>query len=252
MYTQQPYRCRLDWGRHGTREAAAGGDILVIVDTLSFSSAAVTAVHHGGIIYPCSWEDEDPEEFARHIGGIAAVNRLDVPEKGRFSLSPPTFLQIQPGERVVLASPNGATCSRYAGQVPHLLVGTLLNAQATANAVASLLAHSSLNVTVIACGERWKTPTADGELRIAIEDYLGAGAILSALPYDQSPEARVCAGAFMQTRDDLAAIIWDCGSGRELRQKGYSIDVTHSAQLNVYDTAPIMEGDHLVPFTQGK
>ena len=247
MYTQHPYHCRLDWGRRGVRQAAERGDILVIVDTLSFSTAVVTAVHYGGVIYPCAPE-EDVAILAQHIRGEAAASRQDVPEKGRFSLSPATYLHIEPGTRVVLASPNGATCSRYAGQVPSLFVGALVNAKALAAVVASLLEQQSLSVTVIACGERWETPSEDGALRVAIEDYLGAGAILSYLQHEKSPEARVCEGAFMYVRDDLDAMLWECGSGRELRAIGFGADVQHAARLNTYETVPHMRDNHFEPF----
>ena len=71
---------------------------------------------------------------------------------------------------------------------------------------------AALSVTILACGERWKQPNEDGELRFAIEDYLGAGAILSALPaaLARSPEARVCQGAFGLARRSPA------DPGREL------------------------------------
>ncbi|SRR5258708_5094666 len=247
MFTQHPYRCRLDWGRRGTRQAAERGDILVIIDTLSFSTAVATAVHHGGIIYPCSMED-DPRILVQSIGGEVAVRRQDVPEKGRFSLSPATLQHIEPGTRVVLASPNGATCSRYAQQVPFLFVGTLVNARAVATAVSSLLEGHDLSVTVIACGERWNIPSEDGELRMALEDYLGAGAILSYLPYEKSPEARVCEGAFVQASNQLEALLWECGSGRELRTMGFGGDVAHASQLNRYQIVPVMQKDHFSPW----
>lgn len=247
MYTQHPYRCRFDWGRRGVHQAAERGDILVIVDVLSFSTATITAVHAGGFIYPCSLE-EDALALAQHIGGEAAVNRYDVSQRGRFSLSPATFLRLEPGTRVVLDSPNGATCSRYAGQVPFLFVGALVNAKAVAAVVSSLLERTALSVTVIACGERWKTPSEDGELRVALEDYLGAGAILSYLPQEKSPEARVCEGAFVQVRDELHAMLWECGSGRELREKGFGVDVQHAARFNAYETVPHMRDRHFEPF----
>ena len=148
---------------------------------------------------------------------------------------------------MVLASPNGATCSRYGGQIPFLFVGALLNAQAVAAAVSSLLEQSDLSVTVIACGERWKTPSEDGELRFAIEDYLGAGAILSYLQQEKSPEARVCEGAFVQVRDELDTLLWACGSGRELREIGFGVDVQHAARLNVYEMVPCMRNGYLGP-----
>lgn len=229
------------------RQAAERGDILVIVDVLSFSTAAITAVHYGGYIYPCSLE-EDAAALARNVGGEMAVSRYDVPQKGCFSLSPATYLHLDPGTRVVLNSPNGATCSRYAGQVPFLFVGALVNAKAVAAVVSSLLKQQELSVTMIACGERWRPAIEDGELRVALEDYLGAGAILSYLPQEKSPEARVCEGAFVQVRNDLEAILWECGSGRELREKGFGVDVQHAARLNAYETVPHMRANRLEPF----
>lgn len=245
-WSQQGFRCRLEWGRRGARVAAERGDVLVVVDVLSFSSAAVTAVQGGGIVYPCAWTD-DPAALAASLGAEAAVHRQDVPERGRFSLSPPTFLAIEPGTRVVLASPNGATCSRFGRKVPHLLLGALVNARAVADAVARLLAATDLSVTILACGERWKQPNEDGELRFAIEDYLGAGAILAGLPpaLSRSPEALVCEGAFRAARNDLAAIVSESGSGRELRVAGYPQDVEHAAHLDVYDAVPVMHGNEL-------
>ena len=247
MYGQHPYRCRFDWGRHGVRQAVERNDILVIVDTISFSTTVATAVHNGGLIYPCSM-DEDVNALAQRIGGEAAVHRRDVPEYGRFSLSPTTFLTIEPGTRVVLASPNGATCSRYAEQVPYLFVGALINAQAAANVISSLLEQTDLSVTIIACGERWNPPTEDGSLRFAIEDYLGAGAILSYIHHEKSPEARVCEGAFLQVQHDIKSLLWDCDSGRELREKGYEGDVIQASQLNVYETVPHMKDEYLEAF----
>jgi 2-phosphosulfolactate phosphatase len=247
-FAQDPYRCRLEWGRHGARRAAERGDILVIVDTLSFASTTVTAIQHGAIIYPCA-HDEDPASLARRVGGEAAVARDDVPHKGRFSLSPLTYVGVAPGTHVVVQSPNGATCSRYAPHVPALLVGSLLNAAAVAAVVTRLLATTASNVTVLACGERWLPPSEDGDLRFAIEDALAAGAILAYLSDSQSPEARFCAGAFAAIQNDLAAILWECGSGQELRARGFGADAEHAARLNLYTAVPIMRTDRFEPWT---
>jgi len=239
MFSQQPYRCRLEWGRDGTRRAAERGDVLVIVDVLSFSTTVATAVSCGGVIYPCA-KNEDAFAFAQRIVGEVAVHRRDVPQKGQF-----TYKNMVPGTKVVLASPNGATCSRYARQVPYLFVGALVNAQAVASAVSQVLEKYALDVTVIACGERWRTPSEDGELRVAIEDYLGAGAILSYLQPEKSPEARVCEGAFLHVQDELESVLWECETGHQLRERGFGADVQHAAQLNVYDSIPVMREDSL-------
>jgi 2-phosphosulfolactate phosphatase len=240
-FSQEAYSCRLEWGRRGVAEAAARGDILVIIDVLSFSSATVTAVARGGRIYPCPLE-ADTAELARRVQGVAAVWRRKVPQDGRFSLSPATMLSLEPGMCVVLASPNGATCSHYGRSVSHLLVGSLLNAQAVADAVASLLAENEQRaVSVIACGERWHEPSEDGTLRFALEDYLGAGAILSSLDtFSQSPEAQVCVGAFRQAREQLPELLQGSSSGQELIQAGFPQDVEHAARLDLYSCVPVM------------
>lgn len=244
IFTQDGYRCRLDWGHHGARQAAERGDITVIVDTLSFSSAVATAVQHDAVIYPCATTD-DLEALGRRHGAEIAVRRHEVPAKGRFSLSPLTYVGIEAGTRIIIASPNGAACSAHGRSAPHLLVGALNNARAVAAAVSSLLDRTPLAVTVVACGERWKTPTEDGAIRFALEDYLGAGAILSRLSHDPSPEARACAAAFVGSRDDLPRLIEDCGSGRELRAMGFGQDAAHAAKLDCYDAVPVMRGERL-------
>lgn len=241
-FAQAGYRVRLDWGRRGAREAAERGDILVIVDTLRFSTTAATIVQHGGLLFPCL-EIEDVAEVARRVGAEAGGYRAS--ESVRYTLSPLDYLELAPGTRIALPSPNGATCARYASVAPAVFVGALINAEAVANAVAAHLTESDVSVTVIACGERWTTPSEDGELHFAIEDYLGAGAILSYLPSEFSPEAWLCLAAFQGVRDDLESILWSCGSGIELREKGLDDDVRHSARLNLYDIVPIIRSDHL-------
>jgi len=42
-FTQSPYRCRLDWGRRGAREAAERQDILVVEVQIKISSGEMKA-----------------------------------------------------------------------------------------------------------------------------------------------------------------------------------------------------------------
>ncbi len=241
------YRCQLARGRRGAREAARHGDVLVVVDTLSFSTSAITAVHNGGIVFPCP-KREDAATYAQRVHAECAVGREDVPAKGRFSLSPLTYLDLQPHARIVLPSPNGATCIRYARSVPKLLVGALINAQSVARALAHILQTTNHTISILSCGERHINPDEDGPLRWALEDDLGAGAILSYLSCEKSPEARACEGAFIHLRHELSTALINCSSGQELCNKGFADDVVHASQLNWCKTVPICppSAEHLI------
>lgn len=246
-FTQEGFRCRLEWGRRGARAASVRGDVLVVVDVLSFSTAVTAALAGGGVVVPCP-EGEDAAALAARIGAEAAVGRRDVPAHGRFSLSPLSYAGIAPGTRVVLGGPNGATCARYGREAPTLLLGSLVNAPAAGSVLQEMLAGDpTLGVTILACGERWRSPSEDGTLRVALEDMLGAGAVLAHLAAEKSPEARLCESAFLGARDHLAELLWECGSGRELRQAGFSEDVRCAARLGASDVVPVLRGDSFVP-----
>ncbi|MFF3314569.1 2-phosphosulfolactate phosphatase [Streptomyces sp. NPDC003035] len=99
--------------------------------------------------------------------------------------------------------------------------------------------HSLRSLAVVAAGERWP----DGSLRPALEDLLGAGAVLSALsalgPYEPTPEARAAATLWEAT-EDPASVLRRCDSGRELYEYGYPQDVAVAAEVDTSETVPVL------------
>lgn len=246
-FDQERYACRLEWGWQGAEWAAERGDILVVVDTLRFSSTVVTAVANGVLLSPCL-EEEDIQKVAERLGAIAGGKHA---EGSPFSLSPSSFMGAESGTKVALGSRNGAACSRYAERVPYLLIGTLLNARAVGVAVNSLMATTGRSVTLNPCGERWTSPNRDGTLRVAIEDYLGAGAILAHVEATKSPEAEVCLSAFLGSVSEIERLLLECGSGRELCRRGEREDVLHVAQIDHYSVVPFLKEGWFVPLEKG-
>jgi len=238
IFSQSPFRCRLDWGAIGAQRAAGRGDIIVIVDVLSFSTTVAYAVSQGAIIYPRR-EHEEALSLAEKVGAEIAVDRERVPAGGRYSLSPSTFSGVPRGTRVLLPSLNGGTCSQHADAAACIFAGALVNATAVSEAVSRLMADSPLNVTVIACGEREKE--APHDLRPAVEDYLGAGAVLSKLPFSKSPEAQVCESAFLASKERLSNLILESISGRELREIGFGDDAEFASRLDSLDAEPALK-----------
>ena len=161
---------RLAWAAQGGTRLALACPVLVVVDVLRFTTAVEVAVTSGARVVPERWP-----------GAGSPAGAGEEPGRRVFSLSPASLAEVAAGTRVVLASPNGATVSlavAEAGAV--VLAGCLRNASAVAAAARDLGGP----VGVVAAGEL----RHDGSLRPAVEDLIGAGAVLHALGGHPSPE----------------------------------------------------------------
>ena len=229
FFDQQEFDIRCEWGAHGVAVLAPISDAVIVVDVLSFSTSVDVAVHQGAAVYPYRWRDDRAAEFAASIDAELADPKRT---KGRYSLSPESLMSIQPGTRIVLPSPNGATLTLAAKPTP-VLAGCLRNARAVALAAKKY----GTRIGVIPAGERW---IDDYSLRPSFEDLIGAGAILSHLSGRFSPEAIIAVAAFQGASSELGKYLDQCSSGKELIERGFPEDVRLASQLDVSDSAPIL------------
>lgn len=153
--------------------------------------------------------------------------------KARFNLSAPTLRAIPEGTKLVLPSPNGSHIS-FVAQGKPVFAACLRNAGAVAEAVRAQVGAGS--VAVIAAGERWP----DGSLRPAIEDLIGAGAVIEALGGRASPEARIARAGFLSAKAELRDVLRGCASGLELIDRGFPQDVEIAAEINVSRSVPVL------------
>lgn len=242
---QEQFRVRLEWGLAGAQASRA--TVAVVVDVLSFSTSVCVATERGMRVCPSPWTGPEAEAFASRHDAILAVGRLEATTAGAPaapSLSPAGLLACPPVPRLVLPSPNGSTIAaalRDAGAI--VMIGCLRNATAAAQRVASELEHGR-TVVVVAAGERW---VRDGSLRPALEDQLGAGAVLSALAKlghgsAMSPEAAAAAALFQASEPRLLEWMAQCVSGRELIDRGFESDVDVAATLDASQIVPVLTG----------
>ncbi len=203
------------WGKAGLNDRLPASNVVVIVDVLSFSTAVDVAVSRGAAVLPYRYRDATAAAFAAEQQAVLAGPRRD----GGPSLSPPSLAALDTGARLVLPSPNGSTLSTLVGNKT-AFAACLRNAAAVAAAV-----PADARVLVIAAGEHWP----DGSLRPALEDLLGAGAVLARLNGRLSPDAAAAAGAYRELCDDLAGALTQCPSGQELIAAGYPDDIIWAA-----------------------
>ncbi|WP_256700789.1 2-phosphosulfolactate phosphatase [Paenibacillus sp. P46E] len=246
FYDQMDYEIKLEWGARGTRAASQRGDIVIIVDVLSFSSTVVTAVQHQAIIYPYPPPlNEQAKAYAQTKNAEMVWGRAEALREGGHSLSPLSFGAGDRARNYVMCSLNGALCTSAASQVPALLIGCLLNASAVAKSAQRFAQKLNRDITVITCGEKWSDAVnQENNLRPGIEDYLAAGAIIAQLQGSKSPEAEVCAGAYEYSRHKIERLIRESASARELRERGYDADVTYCCQLDKYAVVPMLHEEY--------
>ena len=206
-FGQSRYQVRLEWGDDGLARLAAS-DVVVVVDVLRFSSTVTTRVAAGGAV---------PLDAAAHAVSL-----------------------------------NGAATCRAAAALdpaPIVLLGCLRNASAVAEAIADEQRRrgARTSIALIAGGEL--VPADAGAAartarRFAVEDLLGAGAIVDALGVrgidHTSPEAAAAGEAFRGLRAATRHLLAASGSGQELAERGAHDEVRAAAELDASTAVPVL------------
>ena len=243
-YVQDSAGVRFDWGPTGaTRLQTPSCACMVVIDVLSFTTSVSVAVERGTKVYPHPWRDDSAQRLGREVDAVVAVPRPQVTEDHPWSLSPHGLRHAPSPPRMVLPSPNGSTISAAAAAAGSMVIAACLrNARAVGGWLAEAGFGSSVDrgVVVIAAGERWP----DGTLRPALEDLLGAGAVIAALASyagqpSLSPEAEA-ARLVYEGAGDIPAFLAASASGRELAVAGYPEDVAAAAEVDASSAVPIL------------
>jgi len=233
-------RVRFDWGPMGLRTIAPEVDVVVIVDVLSFTTCVDIALGRGAEVYPYKWHDGSESGFAESIDAELAHPRG---ADDAWSLSPASLTEIPTGVRLVLPSPNGSALAFGAAEAgaDEVVAACIRNGAA----VGSAYGDEDLTVGVVAAGKRWRGAT--GPMRVAVEDLLGAGAVLSMFDrVDLSPEARAASAAWHEAESEILERLRASVSGRELIERGRGDDVDLAAQAHVSDLVPILVDNRFV------
>ncbi|MFF4548474.1 2-phosphosulfolactate phosphatase [Streptomyces sp. NPDC001435] len=246
---------RFEWGPAGARRLAAEAACLVAVDVLSFTTAVSVAVEKGIRVLPFWWPDGPATEvertgaaqaaaaYARQSGARLAAHRHTVTPETPWSLSPAHLRAAPFVARLVLPSPNGASIAAAAPRGVRVIAACLRNV----TAVSSWLVTRGYGtpehpIAVIAAGERWP----DGSLRPALEDLLGAGALISELCSQGagplSAEAAAAKAGYEGTAD-LAHAVGTGASGRRLAAMGFVEDVAIATEEDICTVVPVRDGD---------
>lgn len=245
----------VEWGVPGALLAARRGDLVVVVDVLSFSTSVVEVVARDGVAFCYSPEELDEAGGREQVGRVhdaVVLSKQRSVAEGEVSLSPASLQSIPIGERVVMTSLNGGRCASAAAKAPWVAVGSLTNRTAVARRIEALLTEgTATRCTVVPCAEVWSGPfmasqvgdlsgVAANPLRPSVEDLMGAGSIVAALDSSvlRSVEATMASVVFESHAGRLASALQECVSGRELRERGFEADVEIAARIDAHAVVP--------------
>lgn len=187
---------------------------------------------------------------AAGLDRAAASDVVVVVDVLRFSTT--VAVRVADGERVPLdaaahaVSLNGAAVAAQAANAGALvLLGALVNASAVADAVLAEQRRRAqrTSILVVAAGEL-DSREPGAPLRFAVEDLLGAGAVIDALGArgidHTSPDAAAACEAFRGLRGAARHLLTASGSGQELIDRGSRDEVLDAARVDAVASAPVL------------
>jgi 2-phosphosulfolactate phosphatase len=213
-----------------------------VVDVLRASSAIVTLLERGvPAVIPAASVEEARELRECLPDCLLCGERDSLPPPGfDYGNSPTEFAALEmKGRPAILTTSNGTRALNRLAAAPAVLVGALLNREATAKAMLPLAAEHGRAATVVCAAEA---------ASVSLEDTLGAGAIVEAVlrrdaslqPTDAALLAR---DAFLARRGDLRAALAAARHGAELITAGFSADIDYCARLDVSSIVPLLQRD---------
>jgi 2-phosphosulfolactate phosphatase len=229
-------------GVPGAREAAARGDVVVVIDALRASVTITSALILGAVkVVPVLTIAEARAHLDRE-GYLVAGERGGVQIEGFHFGNSPTEIWRRAaevrGKTLVLTTSDGTRCVEAAqGGGAAVLTGALPNATALAQAAFDLARKRGRGISLIAAGVNDQATVEDLFAARLIAQRL---AVMGAVPADgrwgdHPPES------------EAAEVLRDSPSGQKLRGLGYGEDVAFCAQIDVFDAVPMYrEGGFVV------
>jgi 2-phosphosulfolactate phosphatase len=215
------------------RDRLQGADV-VIVDVLRMGSTLVAALENGAkkIIHVA-----DAETASRLALPAGRSTKLLAGERGGILIegfdlgnSPLEYTAgAVGGKTIIITTTNGTRAVRAAAKSRRIIVCSINNVGAVADAV-----RDSSRLVILCCG------TGSS---IAAEDILCGGMLLAALGGGVREEelddaARMALSLARETGDEIEAFLRVCDSGRRLLALGFGDDIVHCARRDISGVVP--------------
>jgi 2-phosphosulfolactate phosphatase len=211
-------------------EKSYSSDLSIMVDVLRASTTITVALDHFKEVIPVL-EQGEALKIASKKEALIAGERRGATIEGFDAGNSPIEIQKLTGDTLVLTTSNGTRIME--GMNSKVLVGCFTNARAVARA-AQELANSEIEVVM-----------AGVEGRFAIEDFLGAGEIISNLQNEDLDEYAQAAVLAVQDKNLIKETVLKSRSAKRLTEIGFKKDVEFCLKRDISNNVPVFQNKSL-------
>lgn len=212
-------------------EKSETSDVAIMVDALRASTTICVALDSFNKIIPVT-DYEDAKIIASKENAILAGERNGVKIEGFDVGNSPAHINEFTGETLVLTTTNG---TRILNSIKskYILIGSFINAKYVAKKALELATD---DIEVVMAGVKGK---------FAIDDFLGAGLILSYMPYADLTEFAKTSVMAAKDKDVMNKAVLDSYSSQRLNNLGSGADVDFCLKHNCSKNVPIYKDSYL-------
>lgn len=205
-------------------EKSLSRDVTVMVDVLRASTTITVALDNFNQVIAVK-DKKNAIELAEKYHAVLAGERRGAKIEGFDTGNSPVEIKNFNGESLVITTSNGTRILE--GMNAKALIGSFVNAKAVAKA-AYKIADDHIEIVMAGVNGRF-----------AIEDFLGAGAIISNLTNYELDEMAL--SAYMASRDEkmVNEAVMNSRSATGLKKLGYNKDISFSIKKDIYNVVPI-------------
>ena len=212
-------------------EKSETSDVAIMVDALRASTTICIALDSFEKIIPVT-NYKEAQRIASKENAILAGERNGAKIDGFHVGNSPVNIQDFNHDTLVLTTTNGTRILNNISS-KYLLIGSFINAKAVAKKALELVTEE---IEVVMAGVKGN---------FAIEDYLGAGSILSYLPYEYLDEFAKSSVIAVKDKKILYDAVLDSHSSRILKDLGFDEDVEFCLKHNISKNVPIYKSGYL-------
>lgn len=199
-------------------------DVAIMVDVLRASTTITVALDNFDRIIAVK-DKKKAIKLAKEHNAVLAGEREGATIKSFDTGNSPVEIKNFSGNCLVLTTSNGTRILE--GMKAKSLIGSFVNAKAVAQKASEIADN---HIEIVMAGVRGK---------FAIEDFLGAGEIISNFKNYELDEMALAAYMASRNEEMVNEAVRNSNSALGLKKLGFSDDVTFSIKKNIYNVIPI-------------